>query len=467
MADLPFGFSSGGDPDPDKPKKDESGSGAGSGPNPGDPFGFGSGGGDFDMGDLGQIFTRLGQMFSGAGGAMAGGTSAGPVNYDLARQLASNSIGFVAPVPASTTSAIADAVRLAETWLDGATALPAGTTKAVAWTPTDWIDNTLDTWKRLCDPVAEQISTTWASALPEEAKSMAGPLLAMISQMGGMAFGSQLGQALGRLSKEVLTSTDIGLPLGPKGVAALMPDAVEELSSGLELPRAEILTFLAAREAAHHRLFSHVPWLSSQLMNTVEAYAKGMQIDMSGIEELAQGFNPASLTDPAAMEQLLNQGIFEPKASPEQTAALERLETLLALIEGWVQTVVTAALGERIPGAAALGETLRRRRATGGPAEQTFATLVGLELRPRKLREAAALWERLTEAAGMDARDAVWQHPDLLPAAADLDEPASFIDRIIGGDTSGIDDAFNRAIADFEKEADFEKDAGQDPPVDS
>src|ERR1700678_4623119 len=124
--------------------------------------------------------------------------------------------------------------------------------------------------------------------------------------------------------------------------------------------------------------------------------------------------------------------------------ALERLETLLALIEGWVQVVVPAALGDRIPGAAALAETLRRRRASGGPAEQTFATLVGLELRPRKLREAAALWERLAEAVGADARDAVWQHPDLLPGADDLDEPASFIDRIIGGDTSGIDEAIAR-----------------------
>ena len=137
------------------------------------------------------------------------------------------------------------------------------------------------------------------------------------------------------------------------------------------------------------------------------------------------------------MEQLLNQGIFEPKATPEQVAALERLETLLALIEGWVQTVVNDALGDRIPGTSALSETLRRRRATGGPAEQTFATLVGLELRPRKLREAAALWERLTEAVGADARDAVWQHPDLLPSAEDLDDPAAFIDGIIGGDTSG------------------------------
>jgi putative hydrolase len=186
-----------------------------------------------------------------------------------------------------------------------------------------------------------------------------------------------------------------------------------------------------------------------------------MKIDMSGIEEAARGINPMALGDPAAMEQLLTQGVFEPKATPEQTAALERLETLLALIEGWVQTVVSAALGDRLPGTAALSETLRRRRATGGPAEQTFGTLVGLELRPRKLREAAELWERLTQAGGIDARDAVWQHPDLLPSAADLDEPAGFIDRVIGGDTSGIDEAIARAIENPDDNAD-ERDDSED-----
>src|SRR5712671_82664 len=142
MADLPFGFSPGDDPEGDKPKKDpDSGSGSDGigGPAAGDPFALGGGGSEFDMSQLGEMFTRLGEMFSGAGGVMTGGKQSGPVNYDLARQLASSAIGFVAPVPEKTSAAIADAVHLAETWLDGATALPAGTTKAVAWTPNDWI----------------------------------------------------------------------------------------------------------------------------------------------------------------------------------------------------------------------------------------------------------------------------------------------------------------------------------------
>ena len=124
MADLPFGFSSGDDPDRDKRPKDDPDAGSGS-TGPSGSSGFG---GDFDMADLGQIFTRLGQMFSGAGNVMAAGKSSGPVNYELARQVASSSIGFVAPVPAATSAAISDAVHLAETWLDGATSLPAGTT---------------------------------------------------------------------------------------------------------------------------------------------------------------------------------------------------------------------------------------------------------------------------------------------------------------------------------------------------
>ena len=82
-----------------------------------------------------------------------------------------------------------------------------------------------------------------------------------------------------------------------------------------------------------------------------------------------------------------------------------------------------------MPGAAALREASRRRRAAGGPAEQTFATLVGLELRPRRLREAAALWWAVSEKHGVSGRDGVWAHPDLLPSADDLDDPLGFAEK--------------------------------------
>jgi hypothetical protein len=121
--------------------------------------------------------------------------------------------------------------------------------------------------------------------------------------------------------------------------------------------------------------------------------------------------------------------MFQPEDTPEQKAALARLETALALVEGWVDAVVHAAAKPRLSSADALRETLRRRRASGGPAEQTFATLIGLQLRPRRLRDASRLWASLTDARGVDGRDALWAHPDMLPTASDLDDPDGFVHR--------------------------------------
>jgi putative hydrolase len=306
---------------------------------------------------------------------------------------------------------------------------------------------------------------SWIDALPSEVRQNAGPLVAMVEQMGGMAFGSQLGSALAQLGGEVLTSTDIGLPLGPLGVAALLPASIERFATGLERKSSEVIVFLAAREAAHHRLFAHVPWLRQRLLGTIEEFARGIQIDTDALQELASQIDP---TDPQSMDQLMASGLLEQRTSPEQKAALTRLEVLLALVEGWVDVVVADALGERLPGADALRETLRRRRASGGPAEQTFATLVGLELRPRKLRAAAKLWRELTEQQGLESRDALWSHPDLLPTTEDLDDPAGFVDRVASR-AADLDDpiaALERTAADAPREQPPEepRNRGDDPP---
>ena len=253
-------------------------------------------------------------------------------------------------------------------------------------------------------------------------RAAAGPMLGMLDSVGGLMFGAQVGQALGALAREVLSATDIGLPLGPAGTGALVMTNVATFGTGLEVPPDEVRLHAALREAAHHRLYSHVPWLRGHVLAAVEAYASGIAVDSEAISRAMTEIDPS---DPESLQRALGEGLFTPQTTPAQQSALDRLETALALVEGWVADVVDQASGN-LPSAAALAETVRRRRATGGPAEQTFATLVGLELRPRRLREAAALWAAVREARGVDARDAVWSHPDLLPSATDLDDPSGF-----------------------------------------
>jgi putative hydrolase len=440
MTNLPFGFSSG--------NPDDSGENKPSGQGPFGPMG--EPGGAFDVNQLGQMLSQLGQMLSQTGG------QAGPVNYDLARQIAIQQLTPGGLGGTEQADAVRDAVRLAETWLESATALPVGATKSAAWSARDWVEHTMPTWQRLCDPVARRVSGAWVEALPEEAKQVAGPMLAMVSQMGGMAFGSQLGGALAQLGNEVLTSTDIGIPLGPEGVAALLPANIEKFTAGLERPAGEVMVYLAAREAAHQRLFAHVPWLRQRLLATVEEYASGIKVDTSALEQLATQVDP---TNPQSIEQMMSSGVLQPQTTAAQQVALDRLETLLALVEGWVDVVVAEAIGDRLPGADALRETLRRRRASGGPAEQTFATLVGLELRPRRLRAASNLWALIGERYGSKVRDGVWAHPDLVPTSADLDEPIDFADRLGEGPVELGDDP----IAELERTEQAEREERDKP----
>ena len=187
----------------------------------------------------------------------------------------------------------------------------------------------------------------------------------------------------------------------------------------------EVRLFIALREAAHHRLFGHVPWLRARLLGAVEDYARGIKVDTAALRDAMPQIDPSN---PEALNEALSgAALFQPEDTPEQKAALARLETVLALVEGWVATVVATASADRLPQAGALAEAIRRRRATGGPAERTFATLVGLELRPRRLREASVIWQGLTEARGISGRDAIWAHPDLLPTADDFDDPDGFV----------------------------------------
>jgi putative hydrolase len=385
-----------------------------------------------DPAALGQMFSRMQAMFAGSGDE--------PVNWELAEDLARQtavadgdpSVGLL------ERRDVAEALSVAELWLDAATDLPPSGGPVRAWSRSEWVQHTMGTWRTLAEPVAGCVADALATALTNQQQDVTGlnpfgdaaGLMAgagqMLRQLGGAVFGMQVGSAAGTLSREVFGSTDIGIPLLAGPGTALVPRNVAEFAEGLDAPAEEVRLFLALREAAHARLFTHVTWLRGHLLGTVEAYARGITIDMDSMEEAVRSIDP---TDPEALQQAMSGGVFSLETTSAQKAALTRLETALALVEGWVDEVTAAAALPHLPHTAALREMMRRRRAAGGPAEQTFASLVGLELRPRRSRDAARLWEEIARAGGPGARDAVWDHPDLLPTAEDLDQPGAYARR--------------------------------------
>lgn len=394
------------------------------------PFGFASSGDDSENSPNAPGFdlSALGQMFSQLGAAMSQASTSGPtgwLNTDVAKQFALQAIGHSHPASAVDTDATRQALDVVEVWLDGVTSFPAAARTAVAWSPAEWVEQTLPAWEKLCTPIAERSSTAYLEGLPPEVMAQFGPIGQMMQSMGAMAYGSQLGQALAALSTTVLTSTDLGLILGPPGTAALLPTAIASLATDIGQDADELRLYLAAREAATHRLFAATPWLSGRIAQLVTTYAAEITVDTSALQELAGSMDLSKMAE--LQEKVAELGATQQQLTPAQQQIRGVLETLLDLIDGWVETVVAQAIDGRIRATGAILEAMRRRRATGGPAEMTFGALAGLEFRPKRQRAASRIWQAIGQERGNAGRDAMWADPNLLPVGADLDDPDAFI----------------------------------------
>jgi putative hydrolase len=276
----------------------------------------------------------------------------------------------------------------------------------------------------------------------------------MRSFMGSLV-ATQLGLSVGGLALKITGSHDVSLPLFTKPGTHLIPQNVKEWAKDLEIEEREVRYFLALREAAAARLFAHTPWLAPYIQDCMTQYGKGIRIDVESIQrqaEDAMASGELDINNPASINVAINQGMFMPEQSAQQAAALEKLEMALALIEGWVDHVVTMAAKDRLPSFVALQEMQRRSRATNSPSQQLFASLLGLEVSPRKARECSIFWGELvalgnasTDATsaqpsdGISTRDHRWEDSALLPTLKDLADPEGFIrSTTVPDDLSGL-----------------------------
>lgn len=371
---------------------------------------------------------------------------------DTATKVAgAKSVSVDSPVGEAATTAL----NLASLWLDEVTSISPLTATPTLMTRPEWARATLAGWISIAEPVARSISTATERLLTEQMVDELGDekrgALDALGRLSGSLFSLQLGQVVGQLATEVTSGSDLGFPLLDGSSehelrAVLIPQNVTAFADGLDTPMADVLVYLAAREIAYARLFKHAKWLKLGLISSITAYANGISINSERIREAMEDLD---LSDPQAIQRMMGDGALIPPKTDDQIAALARIETLLALIDGWVDTVTDRAVS-RIPSKDAIAEMVRRNRAAGRPGEKALAGLIGIEARPRRLREAAAMWRAIDDAVGSDVRDSLWAHPDVLPTSDDIDDPRALITRLTGPAPApdALDDELRRMLDD-------------------
>lgn len=364
----------------------------------------------------------------------------GPINRKLAQSIAlQHANGDQGNVNADVADATRRALSQANLWLDITCNFnPAPGTPEVL-SRADWVEKTLEAWVKFANPVAKSVNEALTSVIEErfrdvddaEVKGLFAGVVPiplpegmnnpaqLMKLLGNTSFAMQLGQAAGALSHEVHGSFDQGLALLQNPAGGLIPYNCIEYAKVWELDITEVMNYLALREAAHARLFASVPWLMPRFEALIIKYANGINIDLEAMEEQLRDVETMNTEAISGAVNLQNIGSND---SEEQRQALHSLETLLALVEGWVDCVTWQSGMAHIVHIEQLREMMRRERAAGGPAEVTFESLLGLHLRPRRMREASQLWEKLTRERGIEERDSLWSHPDLLPTLPEASE---------------------------------------------
>lgn len=410
---------------------------------------------------MAQMQQQIQQQFSALGMSAPGfSASSEALPTNIVRDTAKKFVTAKgsAPIGANDVAKIEEAFAIAELWLNEATFFPqASPSGNPAMARTDWVDTTLHGWHVSVEPlatglagaIAELLNNANAEAGQSEAENTmqipVGMIATLLRSFIGSLIATQLGQSIGGLAASVTGTHDVGLPLVEPAYPSLVPQNIDEWGQDLTIPMDEVRIFHALRESAVARLFAHNPWLISYIRTAISDYGKGIRIDIDAIQRQAQEvfdnawqegkeFDP---TNPESFNIALNQGIFTPEETPAQRAALTKLETALALIDGWSEEVVTLAAGDRLPNLVALQETLRRRRATSAPAQQLFATMFGLQVSPKLAREAATFWKAVREVKDLEGRDRIWS--GILPTSEDLLTPQTFLASIeIPDDLSGL-----------------------------
>lgn len=394
--------------------------------------------------DLEQLMAQVQRLQQSGAGPMFGVTNADRdpdaawrTTITAAKQLVAES-GADPELRPEEKMAVVDAERLAQSWLTPQTSFPETGRPARALTRSAWLDATGDGWRAVIDPIIDGLAEALKRGTVEgvgESDPMTQMLAPMMRTSASIIYRDRLKRELARVAGDILTGTEMGFNLLGSPDVVIVPANVAQFTLDLDAEERDVTLYLLLREAARQRLFSHVGWLSPQLGALLGHYSREITIDFDAIASQFQPENMQSLSieDIVEVGEKVRGSFFDPARTPAQTEILERLEVLLALVEGWVDHVVGRATERWMPNAGQIEEIIHRRRASATPVVSVFSELLGLDLRPRMVRDAKNLWAAVEHHRGSDGRDAVWRHPDLLPTAADIADPLPFASGVAEG----------------------------------
>jgi putative hydrolase len=369
------------------------------------------------FGDLARLFSRQ-----------------GPVNWDVARQTASWLATDGRPEPnvdPLERIRLEELVRVADLQVSTATGLDTsiagGILSILPVTRGDWALHSLEAYRPFLERLATSLST--AGEDDDEPADATTQLLGDLGKMlGPVLLGMQSGFMLGHLSRRALGQYDLPLPRLPADQLLVVPANLDAFADQWSLVPDDFRLWVCLKEVTHHAVLGR-PHVRARLEHLINEYVSRFEVDPEALEASLGNLDP---TDAAGLQAVLGnpETLLGAMRSPGQQETLTRIETLTAVIEGYVDHVMDTTGRGLIGSYSQLTEALRRRRVEATDGERFAARLLGLELGRGQYEKGTTFVRGVVERAGEEGLSRLWLTERELPTPAELDAPGLWLARI-------------------------------------
>jgi coenzyme F420 biosynthesis associated uncharacterized protein len=341
------------------------------------------------------------------------------VDWSLARQVARLAAGSggeggadpdIAAVCSEMERHVAEYTRL-----ETATPVPAPELLSRA----EWASINLDALAGLLDPVAERL---------ERRMEFAGPLAGALKAGASATVAAEAGLVMGYVSTRVLGQYELSLLGGdaPPRLLFVAPN-VRKAVRELDVEPDAFHRWICAHELTHVFQFQGVPWLREHMSGLVSEYLSSVDVR---IDRGAAGGLPSMPDLSRLVETFREGGLAALVQTREQRALMARVQSAMAVIEGYSEHVMDAIAQEAIPGHEKLRKAMDERRRSRSAPERIVERLLGLDIKLRQYELGKRFCDAVAAEAGMEGLNRVWGSPEALPSAEELEAPDTWLERV-------------------------------------
>jgi coenzyme F420 biosynthesis associated uncharacterized protein len=292
-----------------------------------------------------------------------------------------------------------------------------------------WIRANVDGFRVVLDPLVEHLRERGRAPEPGS----------VIAAVGSRVTGVQAGLILAYLAGRVLGQYELFLPpdpdapadAAPAGRLTLVAPNILMVERELGVNPHDFRRWVCLHEETHRTQFTAVSWLRGYVQEQMTEFLLASDLDPETI--LSRLRAAADAVAGAVRGDERSDSLIEAIQTPQQRAILDRLTSVMTLVEGHGDYVMDAVGPEVVPSVAQIRAKFNARRASAGRVEQAIRRILGIDLKMKQYAQGSRFVRTVVEQAGMAVFNRVWTSPQTLPTPAELTEPLLWVERAGNG----------------------------------